>query len=61
MWWYTAIFLVRVSIGVIKQYDQKHVEEERVYFGLQVCTGHEPSLREVRTGPQRGQDPGGRD
>lgn len=42
----SATVLVRVSVAVIKYYNQKHLEEERVYFHLQLH--HSPLLKGVR-------------
>jgi hypothetical protein len=53
--WDTEGVLVRVTIAVMKHHDQKQLGEERVYMAYQ-CS----SLKEVRTGTQARQEPGGR-
>lgn len=49
--------LIRVTTTVMKHYDQKQVEEERVYLAHALHI-HRPSLKEVRTGTHAGQEPG---
>ena len=50
--------LTRATIPVMKHHFQKQVGEEKVYWlTLLYCS---PLLKEVRTGTQTGQEPGGR-
>lgn len=47
--------LVRATIFVMKHYDQKQLQEERIH--LAYTSSHSPSVKKVKTGTQRGQEP----
>lgn len=43
-----CVILVRISIAVTKHKNQRHLQEERFYFFLEL-SGHTSALREART------------